>query len=138
MPAVEDASDSIRSELNAILADDVEFGPYLTGDDERPVYDTHGMKNNGDWVAFYLWHNGRPGYQNQARCPQTTAAISQIPLVHSGRRCPNGLFSRLKAGAAIPPNTGMVNTRLIGHLPLIVPEEERGFVTCLLEAVDAY
>ena len=32
------------------------------------------------------------------------------------------LFSLLRPGARIPPHNGFVNTRLICHLPLIVPE----------------
>ena len=31
------------------------------------------------------------------------------------------LFSLLRPGARIPPHSGLVNTRLICHLPLIVP-----------------
>ena len=31
------------------------------------------------------------------------------------------MFSQLKAGAHIKPHTGFVNTRLIVHVPLIVP-----------------
>jgi aspartyl/asparaginyl beta-hydroxylase (cupin superfamily) len=31
------------------------------------------------------------------------------------------LFSQLQPGAHIPPHNGLVNTRLIVHLPLIVP-----------------
>jgi aspartyl/asparaginyl beta-hydroxylase (cupin superfamily) len=31
------------------------------------------------------------------------------------------MFSLLKAGARIEPHTGMFNTRLVCHLPLIVP-----------------
>ena len=37
-------------------------------------------------------------------------------------RSPSILFSLLRPGARIPPHTGFVNTRLICHLPLIVPE----------------
>jgi aspartate beta-hydroxylase len=122
VPAVEAAADDIRAELDALLAEQAEFGAYLSGDDDRPVYDTHGMKDNRDWGAFYLWYNGKPVPENQARCPKTTAVMEQVPLVFSGSRCPNVLFSRLKAGAAIPPHTGMVNTRYICHLPLIVPD----------------
>jgi aspartyl/asparaginyl beta-hydroxylase (cupin superfamily) len=47
--------------------------------------------------------------------------MEQVPLVFSGERCPNVLFSRLKAGAKIPPHHGMINTRLICHLPVVVP-----------------
>ena len=122
LPQVEAATQDIQAELDALLAEQAEFGPYLSGDGERPVYDTHGMKDNSDWGAFYLWYNGRAVAENQARCPITTAVMEKVPLVFSGSRCPNVLFSRLRAGATIPPHTGMVNTRLICHLPLIVPE----------------
>ena len=119
---LEAASDAIRQELDALLDARASFDPYLHADDERPLFDTHGMAGNADWGAYYLWRNGEALPANQARCPQTTAAIRQLPLVFSGKRCPNVFFSRLKAGATIPPHTGMINTRLIGHLPLIVPE----------------
>ena len=33
------------------------------------------------------------------------------------------MFSLLKGGARIPAHTGMLNTRLISHLPLIVPAD---------------
>ena len=49
--------------------------------------------------------------------------MNVLPLVFSGQRCPNILFSRLRPGAKIPPHNGMINTRLIGHLPLIIPED---------------
>ena len=38
-------------------------------------------------------------------------------------RSPSVLFSLLRPGAHIPPHTGLTNTRLICHLPLIVPPE---------------
>jgi aspartyl/asparaginyl beta-hydroxylase (cupin superfamily) len=36
-------------------------------------------------------------------------------------RSPSILFSLLRPGARIPPHTGILNTRLICHLPLVVP-----------------
>lgn len=189
IPAVESAFEDILQEARTLQRAQVEFGAYVKGDNNRPAYDVHGLKDNQDWGAFYLWYNGEPVPENQARCPKTTAVMEALPLVFSGRRCPNVLFSRLKAGAKIPPHNGMINTRLICHLPLIIPdgcgfrvgndarewqpgkvwlfddtveheawnnssddrillifevwkpglsEEEKGFVTRLLEAVDTY
>lgn len=40
----------------------------------------------------------------------------QIP-----ERSPNVLFSRLAPRTRIPPHNGFLNTRLVCHLPLIVP-----------------
>ena len=122
LPSLEQETESILGELKELLNDSKGFAPYLYVDETRPVFDNHGMANNEAWSAFYLWKNGEPVPENQSRCPETTKAVSQLPLVFAGKRCPNVLFSRLKAGARIPPHTGMINTRLIGHLPLIIPE----------------
>src|SRR3546814_12126305 len=43
------------------------------------------------------------------------------PLCDIPRRAPSVMFSLLRAGSRIPPHTGMINTRFICHLPLIVP-----------------
>ena len=113
IPTVEAAFEDIRSEAEDLLAEQAEFGAYLTADGSRPAYDLHGLKNSEDWGAFYLWYNGEPVMENQARCPKTTEVMKNLPLVFSGKRCPNVLFSRLKQGSRIPPHHGMINTRLI-------------------------
>ena len=48
-------------------------------------------------------------------------ALRDAPLAHVPNRSPSILFSLLKPGARIPPHHGLVNTRLICHLPVIVP-----------------
>ena len=48
-----------------------------------------------------------------------TIEASDVPRISV--RAPNILFSKLTAGARIPPHHGMLNARLICHLPLIVP-----------------
>ena len=123
VPVVEEAFEDILAEARALQREQAEFGAYLKSDDSRPAFDMHGLQDNQDWGAFYLWYNGEPVPENQARCPKTTAVMEALPLVFSGRRCPNVLFSRLKAGAKIPPHNGMINTRLICHLALIIPDD---------------
>jgi aspartyl/asparaginyl beta-hydroxylase (cupin superfamily) len=49
-------------------------------------------------------------------------ALEGAPLSRAKGRMPSILFSLLRPGARIPPHTGVVNARLICHLPLIVPE----------------
>ena len=119
---LESKTSVILDELNSLITHGTSFDPYLTKSNERPVFDTHGMAGNDDWGAFYLWKNGQAIPENQALCPETTNAMKTLPLVFSGERCPNILFSRLKPGATIPPHNGMINSRLIGHLPLIIPD----------------
>jgi aspartyl/asparaginyl beta-hydroxylase (cupin superfamily) len=48
-------------------------------------------------------------------------AITGVPLARIPQRSPSVLYSQLRAGAHIPAHNGFVNTRLIGHLPLVVP-----------------
>ena len=123
LEALEAKTEAIQAELQNLISGGSEFNAYLESNTERPAFDSHGMADNDDWGALYLWRNGEPVPENQALCPVTTEAMNALPLVFSGQRCPNILFSRLRPGAKIPPHNGMINTRLIGHLPLIIPED---------------
>jgi aspartate beta-hydroxylase len=121
IPALEAQADVIRSELLSVLKSPADFKPYVQGRADRPQKAQAGMLNNSDWSAFYLYRDGVLQEQNAARCPKTMAAIASIPLTTVQHRSPSVLFSLLRPGAHIPAHTGMINTRLIGHLPLIVP-----------------
>ncbi len=121
VPAVEAAAGDMLDELNKALAGDISFRPYLQAKDDRPSYDFHGLLNNPDWSTLYLWENGGPVAENVARFPKTFAAMQKVPLPHITTRAPSILFSLLKPGARIEAHNGMINTRLICHLPLIVP-----------------
>ena len=120
-PAVEAAAGDMLDELNGALAGDAPFRPYLQAREDRPSYDFHGLLDNPAWSTLYLWENGGPVEQNVARFPKTFAAMQQVPLPHITTRAPSILFSLLKPGARIEAHNGMINTRLICHLPLIVP-----------------
>ena len=120
MEALEAATAGIRAELLAVMREDGAFSPYVEADPARPA--TAGtMVGNPDWSAFYLIKYGERVERNAERCPRTMEAISRVPLVSMQGRSPSVLFSLLKPGAHIPPHTGMVNTRCICHLPLVVP-----------------
>ncbi|SNR87124.1 MULTISPECIES: aspartyl/asparaginyl beta-hydroxylase domain-containing protein [unclassified Azospirillum] len=122
MEELEAATDAIRAELLAIMQGPEPFQPYLqSGSGDQPEIDQSGLRDSQDWSAFYLWKHGEPQADNIARCPATAAALAGLPLPRIRGRSPSILFSRLKPGARIPPHTGFVNTRLICHLPLIVP-----------------
>lgn len=121
LDAVEAATDAIREELLGVLGEPGAFVPYVQGDPNRPRNEQQGLLDNTDWTAFYLWRNGEPVAENAARCPRTLEALQGAPLARIPNRAPTVLFSQLRPGARIPPHTGMINTRLICHLPLIVP-----------------
>lgn len=121
LDAVERATDDIRRELQQVMEDPTAFAPYVQGDANRPRKTQAGMLNNPAWSAFYLCKNGDIVPGNAARCPKTLQALEGAPLARVANRSPSILFSLLKPGARIPPHNGLVNTRLICHLPLIVP-----------------
>ena len=118
---VEAATADIRAELLEVLKDGSAFRPYVEADSRRPQGDEGGMLGNLDWSAFYLVKNGQTVAENAGRCPRTLAALGDAPLSRVPNRSPSVLFSLLRPGAHIPPHNGFVNTRLICHLPLMVP-----------------
>ena len=121
MDRLEAATGTIREELREVMKDASVFRPYVQGDPRRPRKEQDGLLDNPDWSAYYLWKNGEVVPEAAARCPATLAALSEAPIPRIANRSPSILFSRLEAGARIPPHCGLVNTRLICHLPLIVP-----------------
>src|SRR5208283_4783765 len=123
LDAVEAATAEIRAELMDVMQDPSRFEPYVKGNPLRPHHDQKGMLNNPDWSAFYLWKDGGIVAENAARCPVTMRTLEQVPLTQVKNRSPSCLFSLLRPGAHIPPHSGLANTRLICHLPLIVPRD---------------
>jgi aspartyl/asparaginyl beta-hydroxylase (cupin superfamily) len=125
MAAVEDATADIRIELEALLAESDLFRPYVEPRADRPNTDSKGMASNTDWSALFLWKDGEEQPDMARRCPRTIEALAEAPLCRVPARTPSILFSRLKTGARIPPHHGLINTRLICHLPLIAPSGSR-------------
>ena len=118
---LEAAAPAIRDELLALLDQGADFRPYVEDEANRPRRDFHHLNNSSDWTALYIWRDAALVPQVAERCPKTVEALAKVPLSNIGRRTPSALFSRLESGAHIPPHTGMLNCRLICHLPLIVP-----------------
>ena len=122
---LEAATADIRAELLEILKEDSVFTPYIEANPRLPQTESLELLNNPAWSAFYLWKHGELVAQNAARCPKTMSALEDVPFARVPNRSPSVLFSLLRPGARIPPHTGEVNTRLICHLPLIVPDNCR-------------
>lgn len=121
---VEAATPAIREELEALLAEQGtdEFRAYIqAGSDELRMDQNRGLLDNKDWSALFLCENGWMAPKVVERCPITWETMLKAPLSRISGWGPTVMFSLLKAGARIAPHTGMFNTRLICHLPLIVP-----------------
>ncbi len=116
--------EAIHTEAGRLLENKSRFNPYIQAQNERPQGDVHGLLDNDEWSTLYLWENGGPNEEIARLCPIThKTIIDNVPLCRITSRAPSIMFSLLKAGAKIPPHTGMLNTRFICHLPLFVPEK---------------
>ncbi len=117
---VEAAVPAMRDELRAVLAEGKDFAPYVEANSDRPRA-ANPLLDDPSWGAFYFWRNGEQVVENATRCPATMAALARAPMPTIDQRSPIALWSLLKPGTHIQPHHGLLNTRLICHIPLIVP-----------------
>lgn len=109
----------MQAELAQVLGAGAEgFSPYVHRKRHRPAPNTPLLESE-DWTAFHFWRDGVLQEDNAARCPATMEALGQAPLVRIPGRSPNAHWSRLLPGAHIAPHVGMLNTRLICHIPIL-------------------
>lgn len=114
---LEAATPAIRAELEAVAEG---FRPYVEGDPNRPL-PNNPLLDDPAWSALHLWRGGEIVAENANRFPVTMAALAKLPIPRIAGRSPMALFSRLTPGAHIQPHHGLLNTRLICHLPIIAP-----------------
>ncbi|HEU4663520.1 MAG TPA: aspartyl/asparaginyl beta-hydroxylase domain-containing protein [Dokdonella sp.] len=114
---------TIRDEMHAVFAADSGFEPFLGHfDDEAPLA-AH-LRNDRDkpvWDAFFFFRHGIRNEANAARCPRTAALLETLPLCRIREHSPEVCFSVLTPGSHILPHRGVTNTRVVTHLPLVVP-----------------
>lgn len=124
LPDLEAATDTIREELIKVMHEDRSgFAPYIQYRPGDPVNQWTKLNHSPDWSTYFLWRDGVRQDDNCARCPNTTALLERLPLAHQRGYGPTAMFSVLAPRTHIPPHTGSANTRLIVHLPLILPEK---------------
>jgi len=123
--ALEAAADGVREELRTVLSRDRQMEPFLgvqTPEEAREM-----LRSSNDraaaWDAYFFYRHGERYDAHCAACPQTTSLLDSLPLVRIRDHAPEALFSVLSPGTHILPHTGVTNTRLVTHLPLIVPAD---------------
>lgn len=122
LAGVEAAVPAMRDELLTVLAEGKDFTPYVEASGDRPRA-ANPLLDDPSWGAFYFWKSGKQVAENAARCPATMSALALAPMPAIDQRSPIALWSLLKPGTHIQPHHGLLNTRLICHIPLIVPGE---------------
>ena len=115
---------TIRDELHAVLDQPIGVEPFLGTNDntllkEQSLLD--GTRGKAEWNSFFFHRHGEVFEQNARRCPRTTAILDSLPLVHIRGHAPEVLFSILTPGSHILKHHGVTNSRLVTHLPLIIP-----------------
>ncbi|MGE5562322.1 MAG: aspartyl/asparaginyl beta-hydroxylase domain-containing protein [Bacillota bacterium] len=122
LAAFEAATAAIREEFDALIAAEAaEMVPYIQYPDHVPVAQWRELNRNRDWTAIHLLQNGQRVEANARHCPRTMEAVARLPQPQVPGASPNAMFSLLAPRTHIPPHTGVANTRLVCHLPLIVP-----------------
>ncbi len=119
---LEAATDDILAECEALIALSTSAAvPYIQYGDDAPVRQWKALNHSMDWTAFHLLRGGQRIVENARHCPATMAVLQAIPQPRIAGRSPNAMFSLLRPHTRIPPHTGVANTRLVCHLPLVVP-----------------
>jgi aspartate beta-hydroxylase len=123
---LEAATDTILAELRGVLETAVgDFGPYIQFPRGLPVNQWGELNHSRRWSSYFLWHDGVRYDEACLACPQTAALMDRLPLMRQPGFAPTVMFSVLEPHTHIPPHTGSSNTRLLCHLPLILPGRAR-------------
>ena len=104
-----------------MAAERAELVPYIQYPEDVPLRQWAELNRNRAWTAIHLLRNGVTVEANARHCPATITLLCGLDQPRIPGRSPNAMFSLLAPGAHIPPHNGVANTRLVCHLPLIVP-----------------
>lgn len=117
-------ADEIRTEAQAMLASPGGLEPFLrfSRPEQEKLY-LQSTEGKPAWDAFFFYRHGQRHDDNARRCPKTSALLESLPLARIHEHAPEICFSVLTPGTHILPHHGVTNTRLVAHLPLIVPPD---------------
>jgi len=122
--ALRDAWQDIRNEAMELLREDRDFVSFLgLKPGQRAPESIGGAAANPAWDAFFFYNHGVRYDANHERCPRTSALLESIELCRVARQAPEICFSLIRPQSSILPHYGVTNTRLVFHLPLVVPPD---------------
>jgi aspartate beta-hydroxylase len=124
LEAFEARTDDIRGELLSVWVEgSPELEPYINYRDGLPLDQWAELNRSLKWSAYHLYLHGAPVEEHCGRCPATVAALELLAQPKVQSRSPSAMFSILRPRTRIPPHTGVANTRLVVHLPLVIPRD---------------
>jgi aspartate beta-hydroxylase len=122
LDAFEAQTSAIRDELLSVLQSDQGRERVFTTDDlERASL--KGLHGKPSWDGYYFYRHGERREDNCAACPRTAQALDSVPLCKVREHAPETFFSVFTPGTHLLPHRGVTNTRVVAHLPLMVPED---------------
>lgn len=122
LDAFEAATPEIRAEFERVMTEDAaNMQPYISYPEGVPLDQWAELNNSRRWGVFFLLREGTRIEANLARCPTLARLLPTAPQCDVPGHGPTAFFSILDARTRIPPHTGVTNTRLTVHLPLVIP-----------------
>jgi tetratricopeptide (TPR) repeat protein len=119
---LEASANEIRAELLALLPSAAgRERVFHTGELEQA--NLRGLEEPPSWNGYYFFRHGERRADNCAACPNTAAALDALPLARVPGHGPEVLYSVFSPGTHLLPHCGVTNTRVVGHLPLLIPED---------------
>lgn len=110
----------ILAELEALLPA-LGVGEKVFHDKELERRHLRGDSRQPGWSGQYFYRYGQRRAVLHAQCPGTSRALERLPLCRVRGHAPEVLFSVMAPGTHLLPHVGITNSRVVGHLGLIVP-----------------
>ena len=122
LDAFEGRTGDIRAELQSLLLADA-GSEAVFGSPELAAQNLRNPNGAPSWTGHYFYRHGERREANCAACPVTSRALELLPLSKVEDHGPEILFSVFTAGTHLLAHRGVTNTRVVAHLPLIVPPD---------------
>lgn len=118
----ESQASAIQAELQLVLRANA-GSEEVFGSPELAAQNLRSARGAPHWTGHYFWRHGERREANCAACPATSHALDQLPLSHVAGHGPEVLFSVFTPGTHLLAHRGVTNTRVVAHLPLVVPPD---------------
>ncbi len=113
----------IAREAQAVLTQASGITPFLeaTNDADLSAYLRSSTPAKAGWDAYFFYRHGNRFDAHLQQCPAATQLLNALTKIDIAEHAPEICFSVLAGGTNILPHTGVTNSRVVAHLPLILP-----------------
>jgi aspartate beta-hydroxylase len=116
------ARPQIAAEASNVLEERDQLEPFLIAPPGGNLDDyLSGSNQPPRWDAYFFYRHGVEFSTHLQACPNTAALLASLPRLHIPEHAPEVCFSFLAPGTRILPHTGVSNSRVVVHVPLILP-----------------